>query len=99
MPYSCCSDSSPQDITIESLSVFTLLYPTVECLFIGCGDNIPAQLDPALARFFKQKGIVVEVSSSANAAATFNVLNNEGRNVAAALLALGPQYGREKRNR
>jgi len=60
---------------------------------------MPRQLDPALIRFFKQKGIVIELSNSANAAATFNVLNGEGRNVAAALLALGPQQGRDKRQR
>ena len=60
---------------------------------------MPGQLDPALLRFFKQKGIVIEVSNSANAAATYNVLNSEGRNVAAALLALGPQEGRDKRSR
>jgi len=65
----------------------------------GCGDVMPRQLDPAVTRFFQQKGIVIELSNSANAAATYNVLNGEGRNVAAALLALGPQEGRDKRQR
>ena len=32
----------------------------------------------------------MEASSSANAAATFNVLNQEGRNIAAALLTIEP---------
>ena len=40
--------------------------------------------------FFKQHGIIVEILTTVNAASTFNVLNSEGRNVAAALLTLKP---------
>ena len=80
-----------EDITKESLALFTLIHPTIEVLFLGCGDQLPRPLDPALVRYFKQKGIILEASSSTNAAATFNVLNGEGRNVACALLGLGPQ--------
>ncbi len=80
-----------EDITKDSLMLFPLIYPTIEVLFLGVGDHMNQRPDPALIRYFKQKGIIVEVSNTANAAATFNVLNGEGRNVAAALLALGPQ--------
>jgi len=83
-----------EDITKESLSLFTMLHPTIEVLFIGCGDVMHKPLDAALTRHFKQKGIIVEASSTTNAAATFNVLNGEGRNVACALLGLGPQEGK-----
>ena len=76
------------DITIDSLSLFHLVYPTIEILFIGCGERMPRQLDPEITKFFKAKGIVVEVSSTVHAASTFNVLNSEGRSVGAALLTL-----------
>lgn len=46
-----------EDITIESLSMLALIHPTLEVVFIGCGDTMPRQLDPAITRFFKQKGI------------------------------------------
>ena len=79
-----------KDITIESLSLFTFVFPTLEILFIGCGENQPKQLPLELIRHFRAKGIVVEATNTANAASSFNVLNAEGRHVAAALLTLEP---------
>lgn len=78
------------DITIESLSIFELMYPTLEVLFIGCGDIMPNQLPIELIRHFRSKGIVIEATNTVNAAATFNVLNGEGRHVACALLTNFP---------
>lgn len=78
---------SVEDINIESLSVFQFVYPRLEVLFIGMGTRMPGQLDPAIAKHFRSRGIIVEASDSANAAATYNVMNGEGRNVAAALLS------------
>lgn len=75
-----------EDITIESLSLFTIFYPTIEVLFIGCGENMPRQLNPEISKYFRSKGIILEISNTVNAASTFNVLNSEGRNVAAALI-------------
>jgi len=74
------------DITVENLAPFVLLHPTLEVLFIGCGEVQPRQLPPDLVKFFRTKGVVLEASSTINAAATFNILSSEGRNVAAALL-------------
>lgn len=79
-----------KDITIESLSIFAMLHPTIEVLFIGCGEVQPSRLPPDLVQHFKVKGIVIEASTSINAAATFNILISEGRNVAAALLTNQP---------
>lgn len=79
-----------EDITIKSLSVFTSLYPTPEILFIGCGERLPRPLPDEITKHFRNKGIVVEASSTSNAAATFNMLSSEGRNVVAALLTLEP---------
>ena len=79
-----------EDITVESLAPFALLHPTLEVLFIGCGEVQPRQLPREVVQFFRTKGIVLEASSTVNAAATFNILISEGRNVAAALLTNHP---------
>lgn len=79
-----------EDLTIESLYPFELLHPTIEVLFIGCGEVQPRQLPSKLVQHFKSKGIVLEASSSVNAAATFNILASEGRHVGAALLTNKP---------
>lgn len=82
-----------EDITIKSLALFPLLYPTLEVLFIGCGENLPSPLSAEITTYFRKRGIVVEATSTMNAASTFNLLSAEGRNVAAALLTLQPRVG------
>lgn len=82
------------DITIDSLSVLTTIFPTVEILFIGCGENNAKPLPKEFYDHFRKYGIVVEQSTTSNAASTFNVLNSEGRNVAAALLTMEPYPNR-----
>ena len=79
-----------EDINIESLALFPFVFPTLEILFIGCGETQPKQLPLDLIRHFRAKGIVVEATSTANAASSFNVHNAEGRHVGAALLTLEP---------
>ena len=79
------------DITIESLHIFTVLYPTIEILLIGCGEFQPKQLDNKIIQHFKSKGIVIEATNTSNAAATYNILISEERNVAAALLTMKPR--------
>jgi len=79
------------DITIESLNIFTVLYPTIEILLIGCGEYQPKQIDSKIVQHFKSKGIVIEASHTSNAAATYNILISEERNVAAALLTMKPK--------
>jgi uncharacterized protein len=79
-----------EDLTVDNLSVFAAIFPTIEVLFLGCGKSMPRQLPEDITAFFKSKGIVIEASNTVNAASTFNVLNLEGRNVAAALLTLEP---------
>ena len=86
-----------EDITIDNLTVFTTLYPTLEVLFIGCGEAMKP-ISPEITKYFRKKGIVVEASSTTNAASTFNMLSSEGRNVAAALLTLLPPESEEETN-
>ena len=75
------------DITIDSLKVFEYIHPRLEVLLIGSGKEMK-QLSPEIIQYFKLKGIVVEISSSKNAATTFNVMSLDGRVVAAALLTM-----------
>ena len=79
-----------EDITVDSLSMFSVLSPTLEVLFIGCGERVPSMLPREISEHFRERGIVVEATSTMNAASTFNLLNGEGRNVGAALLTLEP---------
>ena len=56
-------------------------------MVIGCGETIQ-RLPDTLTRGLAAKGIAVEIASTPNAIATFNVLNQEGRVTAGALLPL-----------
>jgi len=77
-----------EEITLDSLSVFTALFPTIEMVIIGCGERVPAMLDPKIVTEMRNKGIVVELMNSSSALTTFNVLNSEGRNVGAAIIPI-----------
>ncbi|XP_077235258.1 NADH dehydrogenase ubiquinone 1 alpha subcomplex assembly factor-like protein (DUF498/DUF598) [Tasmannia lanceolata] len=76
------------EINIDSLSMFQLLRPVPEILIIGCGKHVE-QVNPELRRFIRSTGMKLEAVDSRNAASTFNILNEEGRMVAAALLPYG----------
>lgn len=79
---------SLSEISPESLSMFQLLRPAPEILVVGCGKRIE-KLSPEVRNFLKENGIKVEVVDSRNAASTFNILNEEGRQVAVAMLPYG----------
>ncbi|XP_019463472.1 PREDICTED: NADH dehydrogenase [ubiquinone] 1 alpha subcomplex assembly factor 3-like [Lupinus angustifolius] len=76
------------DITPHSLSLFQVVRPIPEILIIGCGRNIQ-HVDPEVRRFIRSTGIKLEVVDSRNASSTYNILNEEGRVVAAAVLPYG----------
>ncbi|RWR81001.1 NADH dehydrogenase ubiquinone 1 alpha subcomplex assembly factor 3 [Cinnamomum micranthum f. kanehirae] len=76
------------EITQESLSIFKILKPVPDILLLGCGRYIEP-IDPELRRFLRSTGMKLEVIDSRNASSTFNILNEEGRMVAAALLPYG----------
>ncbi|KAI1285200.1 NADH dehydrogenase [ubiquinone] 1 alpha subcomplex assembly factor 3 [Halotydeus destructor] len=73
------------DINEESLSLFWLLEPKIDVLIIGVGEE-HWDLDPKLRLFLNKKGIGTEVVTTDKAVATFNYLNADRRNVAAALI-------------
>uniref|UniRef100_A0A5B7BW90 NADH dehydrogenase [ubiquinone] 1 alpha subcomplex assembly factor 3 n=1 Tax=Davidia involucrata TaxID=16924 RepID=A0A5B7BW90_DAVIN len=76
------------EITPESLSIFQTVRPIPEILILGCGRHVE-QVDPELQRFIRSTGMKLETLDSRNAASTYNILNEEGRMVAAALLPYG----------
>ncbi|KAK2405974.1 NADH dehydrogenase ubiquinone 1 alpha subcomplex assembly factor protein (DUF498/DUF598) [Trifolium repens] len=76
------------EITSDSLSLFQIVRPIPEILIVGCGRNIQ-HVDPELRRFIRSTGMKLEAVDSRNAASTYNILNEEGRIVAAALLPYG----------
>ncbi|XP_021812760.1 NADH dehydrogenase [ubiquinone] 1 alpha subcomplex assembly factor 3-like isoform X1 [Prunus avium] len=88
-------------VTPDSLSVFQIVRPipgapcsrlsssiTLEILILGTGRNIEP-VDPELRRFIRSTGMKLEAVDSRNAISTYNILNEEGRIVAAALLPYG----------
>lgn len=80
--------SSFSQITPDSLSIFQIVRPIPEILIIGCG-RYTQPVDPELRRFIRSTGMKLEAVDSRNAASTYNILNEEGRPVAAALLPYG----------
>lgn len=78
---------SLESISEASLSIVDLLKPVPDLLVLGTGSQT-LRLPPALARIARAKHLSVEVASTVNAVATFNILNQEGRKVVGAFLPL-----------
>lgn len=78
------------DITLDSLALLRLLKPVPDLLVLGCGRRV-RRLPPDLARQLHLMGVRVDALDTANAVATFNVLNQEGRKVVGALLPQGAE--------
>lgn len=76
------------EITPNCLSIFQLVRPIPEILILGCGRYIEP-VNPELRQFIRSTGMKLEAIDSRNAASTYNILNEEGRIVAAALLPYG----------
>ncbi|KAF4353132.1 hypothetical protein F8388_016977 [Cannabis sativa] len=75
-------------------SLLSVVFPSsklcvlYQILILGCGRNI-VPVDPELKRFIRSTGMKLEVLDSRNAISTYNILNEEGRIVAAALIPYG----------
>merc|ERR1719163_1859922 len=76
-------------ITTAKLAVVALVKPRIEFLIIGTGEHLQF-VDVSVFPFFQKRGISVECMTTSHAIATFNLLNAEGRGVAAALLSRNP---------
>ncbi|KAG0254625.1 hypothetical protein BG011_005623 [Mortierella polycephala] len=73
----------------EIFKIFELMNPRPEILIVGTG-KLFAPLSPSVRSVIRNLGLQVDMMSTANAAATYNMLAEEGREVAAALLPLEP---------
>ncbi|KAG0580021.1 hypothetical protein KC19_4G142200 [Ceratodon purpureus] len=79
---------SLDEITPDSLAIFELLRPAPEILVLGCGKRM-GRVSKELRDYLRSNGIKLEAIDTANATSTFNILNEEGRVVAAAMLPQG----------
>jgi uncharacterized protein len=74
-------------ITLDGLAEIMTAQPRPSVLLLGCGKGMQPVPKP-LRDAFRPLGIVVEPMDTGAACRTFNVLLTEGRDVAAALIAI-----------
>ena len=80
--------ASPAEIDESSLApLFAEPRGAVELLFIGCGAT-PASISKTLRDKLSNSGLRADTMATGSALATYNILREEGRRVAAALIAV-----------
>ena len=77
-----------EDISIDSLVYAKLLEETPDVFLFGTGKTLKQVPEESL-KWARKMGMAVEVMDTANCVATFNVLVEEGRNVACGILLSG----------
>ena len=80
-----------EDVTVESLRLFTVVHPRPEIVVVGLGARGPRERLADVEQHFREEGIALEQMDTANAVHTFNILNDEGRTVGGAFLTLEPR--------
>ncbi|KAI8988928.1 NADH dehydrogenase 1 alpha subcomplex assembly factor 3 [Pilobolus umbonatus] len=76
-----------KDWPLDTFKIFEVVSPKPELIMFGTGKEF-APIPEHIRKFFFELGIQVDQMNSKLAAATYNVLAEEGRRVAAALLPL-----------
>ncbi|KAL4267413.1 NADH dehydrogenase [ubiquinone] 1 alpha subcomplex assembly factor 3 [Pleurotus pulmonarius] len=76
--------------TPSQFKIFEVVRPRPEMLILGTGKSL-ALPPPFLRAHLNQLGIQLETMDTRNACSTYNLLSEEGRRVAAALLPMRPQ--------
>ncbi|MGX1196328.1 Mth938-like domain-containing protein [Parvibaculum sp. MBR-TMA-1.3b-4.2] len=74
-------------VTAESLAPAVSVKPSFDILLFGAGASF-ARLPREIAEMLEEEGISFDVMDSPAAARTYNLLMDEGRRVAAAILAV-----------
>lgn len=82
------SVSSPHEIDEHSLARIFAEAAEIDLLMIGSGRD-PVFIPDLLREKLKEVRIAMDVQPTGGAASTYNVLLDEGRRVAAALIAVG----------
>jgi uncharacterized protein len=87
-PFGCFlwNVETASDVTLESLAPVKLHRPHLEYLFLGCNQPIDREELYRIQLEFRKQNIVVEQLDLATTVGTFNILNAEDRQVAAALV-------------
>jgi NADH dehydrogenase [ubiquinone] 1 alpha subcomplex assembly factor 3 len=80
-----------EELTIESLKLLELTSPSTDLLLLGTGTEC-VQCPPEIEEYLESLGTFVHVMNSRDAASTFQVLNMEGRQLAAAILQMEPDH-------
>ncbi|KAF8165753.1 NADH dehydrogenase 1 alpha subcomplex assembly factor 3 [Crassisporium funariophilum] len=73
----------------ERFQIFDVVTPKPEILLLGTGKTL-VQPPPFLRPYLSKLGIQLDVMDTRNACSTYNLLAEEGRRVAAALMPLTP---------
>ncbi|KAK7062270.1 NADH dehydrogenase 1 alpha subcomplex assembly factor 3 [Favolaschia claudopus] len=81
---------SVSDWRREHMEVFEVAVPRPEILILGTGADL-AHPPPSINSYLTELGIQLDVMSTRNACSTYNLLAEEGRRVAAALVPLTPR--------
>ncbi|KAJ3316071.1 hypothetical protein HDV04_000280 [Boothiomyces sp. JEL0838] len=90
----CTDPSSPfYGWKTEMFNIFEKVEPKPELLLLGSGGAISSVPQP-IKEYINKLGIQVDVLNSRHASSTFNVLVEEGRNTALALLPFIPTSAR-----
>lgn len=82
--------------TNEHWSIFEVVVPKPEILVFGTGARVEF-VPPKVRSFITGLGIQLDVMDTKNASSTYNLLAEEGRRVAAALLPLEPKLWERKK--
>ena len=76
-----------KDLSLEMLAAVLALGETIDVLVLGMGDDISG-VPVAVRDAVREQAIGIEIQSTGSAVRTYNVLMDEGRAVAAALIAV-----------
>ncbi|KAJ1308954.1 hypothetical protein OPQ81_004637 [Rhizoctonia solani] len=80
---------------LEHFEVFDVVVPKPELLLLGTGKS--AMLPPPRFReYLSRTGVQIDIMDTRNACSTYNLLAEEGRRVAAALLPIQPRAWERK---
>ena len=79
--------AAANEVSEETLSAVFAQAEHVRLFLLGTGER-SEPLDPALRKRFRELNMTVEVTRTAYAANTYNILLEEGRSVAAGLIAV-----------
>jgi len=79
--------TSPEDMTVDSLSLILEQKETIELLIMGMGARLTFP-KPEIRQLLEQNNIALEIMDTGAASRTYNLLLQEGRRVVAALISI-----------